>query len=61
MEKSFAFYLRKTRNSLWQMDISQMNKNEKINYLIYYLNVLCLLDKNFQDVIYRATVTKQYS
>ena len=60
MEKSFAFHLRATRNSPWQMDISQMNKNEKINSLIYYLNALGLVDKIFQGVIYRAEVTKEY-
>ena len=61
VEKSFALHLRATRNSPWQMDISQTNKNEKINSLIYYLNALGLVDKIFQGVIYRAEVTKEYS
>lgn len=54
MEKSFAFYLIKNRNSLWQMDISYRSKNEKINYLINYINALHLVDNIFQDMISTA-------
>ena len=53
-EKSFAFYLLKSRNSLWQMDISWRSQNEKINYLINYLSGLFLGDKRFRDMISAA-------
>lgn len=55
MEKSFTFYLIKTRNSIWQVNIYILDEN------VNYLDVLCLVDKIFQDIISTAENNKTAS